>query len=315
MTATAMIPAVRKPSPVRPGDRVRIVSPASPLDEATVRQGMRLLEERGYLVDLGPHALLSSGYLAGPDELRARDLQEAFLDPEIKAVFCSRGGYGTSRILPMLDLDAMAASRTLFLGYSDVTVLHLALNRRGLPSVYAPMPITLSSPKEPWVYESLLRAFAGDTRVPDEAPKAECVVPGVAEGIVVGGTLCLLTDAIATPEEMDLEGKIVMIEDVDEYNYRVDAMLTHLLNAGRIQKAAGIVVGEMTRSDSKIEPSIDGWKWKDVVRDRLAPLGIPMVWDYPFGHNRAMLSVPMGIRARLDAEAGTLEYLEPLCED
>ncbi|MFN3684662.1 MAG: LD-carboxypeptidase, partial [Fimbriimonadaceae bacterium] len=112
-----------------------------------------------------------------------------------------------------------------------------------------------------------------------------------------------------------LEGKIVMIEDVDEYNYRVDAMLTHLLNAGRIQKAAGIVVGEMTRSDSRIEPSIDGWKWKDVVRDRLAPLGIPMVWDYPFGHNRAMLSVPMGIRARLDAEAGTLEYLEPLCED
>lgn len=302
-----------KPRALRPGDTIALVSPASPLSPEKVEFAVRLLEGEGYKVEISPHAFDRTGYLAGSDADRAEDLQNAFHDPDVAGVFCARGGYGCARLFPYLDLDLIAATRKLFCGFSDITTLHIALNRRGLPTVHSPMALTLSVPRSDWVYESFLRTLRGELDPPDGVPRSETVVGGVAEGVVSGGCLVLIADSLGTPESIECQDRIVLLEDVDEHPHRVDAMLTHLLNSGQIQRAAGIVVGEMTRSDEKIDDGIGGAPWREIVIERLRSLGIPMVLDYPFGHKKDSLTLPLGIRARLDADAGSLTYLEGLC--
>lgn len=302
-----------KPRALKKGDLIEIVSPASSIEVAKIDAATKMLLSIGYRVRLGKHALDEDWYLAGSDADRAADLQESFADPDVAAVYCSRGGYGSARLLPLLDLDAIATAGKMFLGFSDVTSLHLALNRRGLPTVYAPMALTFSKDREPWVQESFLSVLQGQLLAPLEAPCGEKVNGGTAEGAVTGGCLCLLTDSIGTADALDADGKIVLIEDVDESPHRIDAMLTHLLNAGIIQRAAGIVVGEMTRTDEHTDTNIGFKHWQDIAVERLAPLRIPFVINFPFGHMDNMLSLPLGINAILDADLGTLTYTEPLC--
>lgn len=304
-----------KPRPLRPGDLIEIVSPASPIEVNKVDAVTKLLLSQGYRVRLGEHALEREWYLAGNDDQRARDLQSAFADPDVGAVLCSRGGYGCARLLPFLDLDAIATSGKLFLGYSDVTTLHLALNRRGMPTVYAPMAITFSKEREHWVGQSLLRVLQGETAIPPDAPHGETIVGGIGQGLVTGGCMCLLTDSIGTPDPVDPSGKILIIEDVDEPPHRVDAMLTHLLNTGMLFEVAGLVIGEMTRTDEKLDADIGYRPWQEIVVERLEPLGVPFIINYPFGHAPNMLSLPLGINAILNADEGTLEYTEPLCTE
>ena len=302
-----------KPKALTAGSTIALVSPASPLPESKLEAMLGILDSEGYSVKLMPNALASDEYLAGTDTQRAADLQAAFDDDEVDAVLCTRGGYGCARLLEHLDLDRIAQSGKMFLGFSDITTLHLALNRRGFPTVHSPMAITLSTPRQEWVYESFKRTLRGDNQIPIEAPNAATVVGGVAEGVVTGGCLCLIGDSIGTADSIDCAGKIVLIEDVDENPHRIDAMLTHLRNCGQIQQAAGILIGEMTRTDERVDEGIGGKPWRDIVRDRLGDLGIPLAIDYPFGHAPQMLTLPLGIHARFDADAGTLTYLEPLC--
>jgi muramoyltetrapeptide carboxypeptidase len=292
---------------------VRVVSPASPLTPEQTAAGIALLESEGYVVALGEHVYDRDGYLAGSDEDRATDLMRAFTDPGVSCVMCSRGGYGSARLLPLLDLDAMAASGKMFCGFSDVTTLHLALNRRGLVTMHMPMLITLSVDREPWVVESFKNLLKGDASAPGGAKKGESLVGGTAEGLVTGGCMCLLGDSLATVDALETDGRILLLEDVDESPHRVDALLTHLLNVGLLQRAAGIVVGEMTNTDEKADPKIGAWTWRRIVEDRVQPLGIPTVVDFPIGHMKTMLSVPLGVRARLDADAGTLTFTEAPC--
>ncbi len=283
------------------------------MEPAKIGGVIRVLEGEGYKTKIGENVFAANGFLAGTDEQRANDLQQAFDDPESSAVLCTRGGYGCARLIPHLDLDRIAASRKMFLGFSDITTLHLALNRRDLPTVHAPMALSFSIDRDAWVLDSFLRVLRGDDPVVADAPVGRTIVAGVGEGPVTGGCLCLLTDSIGTNDSFDAKGKIVLMEDVDEYPHRVDAMLTHLINTEIIRKAAGIVVGEMTRTDDCQDSTIGTLPWREIVTERLAPLGIPMIFDFPFGHVKNMLSLPLGIRARLDADAGTLTYLEPLC--
>lgn len=302
-----------KPRALRPGDTVQFVTPASPLSQDKLGFMTELLQREGYKTKLAPHALDADGYLAGDDRQRADDLQAAFDDPETTAVLCTRGGYGCSRIMPFLDLARIAASGKILIGFSDITVLHLALNRLGLPTVHGPMHLTLHSPREEWVYESFRRVLRGDLELPTEAPSASRVVSGVAEGELIGGCMCLLTDSIGTPWGLETEGKLLLIEDVDENPHRVDAMLTHLLNSGLAAKAAGFVIGEMTRTDERADATIGARPWREIITERLAPLGKPMIIDLPIGHAKNMLTLPLGIRARLDATRCELSFLEPLC--
>ena len=298
--------------PIRPGDTIAIVSPASPIIPDRLDAITALLKGDGYLTKVFPHALQTGEYLAGTDEQRAEDLQSAFDDPEVAAVLCSRGGYGCARLLEHLDFDRIAASKKALFGFSDITTLHLALNRRGVPSVHSPMALTLHYKREEWVYESFRRVLRGDLTIPEDAQAGQTVVGGVAEGELMGGCLCLICDSIGTYDEIQTEGRIILIEDVDEAPHRVDAMLTHLRNSGLIQKAAGILMGEMTRSDEKVDDWIGGLPWREIAKDRLGDLGVPFVIDFPMGHAKNMLTLPLGVRVRLDADAGTITYLDKL---
>jgi muramoyltetrapeptide carboxypeptidase len=207
----------------------------------------------------------------------------------------------------------MAAQPKIFAGFSDITTLNLALNRRGLPTLHAPMALTLHYPRPNWVLQNFKEALKGNLSHHPEAPRAETLIKGKAEGITTGGCLCLLCDSIATPDALDATGKILFIEDVDELPHRIDAMLTHLRNAGIIQKAAGIVIGEMTRSDEQPDDGTPKRPWREIVQDRLKDLNIPTIVNFPFGHVKEMLTVGLGLRVRLDADAGRIEYLEPFC--
>lgn len=308
------MPTKVKPRALAKGSHVRIVTPASPLDMSQIEDGIQFLEGQGFRVSLGEHIFDRDGYLAGTDEVRAKELTHAFLDDSVDCVMCSRGGYGCARLMPLLDIPKLAATGKMLCGFSDVTTLHLALNRAGLVTLHSPMMITLSVEREPWVYNSLANGLTGLDPIVAEAPRAETIVPGVGEGETTGGCLCLMTDSFGTGYDLDCRGKIVLIEDVDENPHRVDAMLTNLVNNGQLAQAAGILVGEMTGTDERSDPKIGSWPWRKIVEDRLWPLGVPAAVNFPFGHMKSMLTVPMGIQARLDASAGTLTLLEGHCQ-
>jgi muramoyltetrapeptide carboxypeptidase len=175
------------------------------------------------------------------------------------------------------------------------------------------MALTLAYPREPWVIESFLNSLKGDLSTPAAAPRAVCVKPGLAEGTSVGGCLCLVTDSIGTPHAIEADGKILFLEDVDEAPHRIDAMLTHLRNTEILFRIAGLVVGEMTRTDEKIDHDIGSRDWRSILRERVEDLQIPIVMDYPFGHAKNMLTVGLGVQVELNADAGTVSYLENFC--
>lgn len=302
-----------KPKALKPGDTIGIVSPSSAVTPEQTERCFGMLRAEGYQIKEFPNVYKQNGFLAGTDQERIDDLHQAFSDPEVDAILCSRGGYGAERLIQHLDWDMMAASGKLFLGFSDITVLHSGLNRRGLPTVHAPMALTLHYDRPEWVHESFINAFKGNFTRPKSATKGICINSGKVEAVVTGGCLVLICDLIGTQEQLDFADKIVLIEDVDEAPHRVDAMLSHLLNTHALDNAAGIVIGEMTRTDEKVDKAIGELSWQEIVRERLVPLGKPMMMNYPFGHAKAMLSLPLGIRAELDADSGTLNYTESLC--
>jgi muramoyltetrapeptide carboxypeptidase len=204
-------------------------------------------------------------------------------------------------------------SGKLFIGFSDITSLHLAINGAGLATVYGPMLGWLSQPREEWVWQSFLNVLKGDAGIPAEAPRAETVVAGLARGKTTGACLTLVTDSLGTPYSVEARGKILLLEDVGERTHRIDGALTHLLNSGTLDGVAGIVVGEMTETEWNTEDTDHLLSWREIVFERLKPLNVPMVVGYPFGHIPGMLTLPLGIEAELDADAGTLTYTESLC--
>ncbi|MCL6623096.1 MAG: LD-carboxypeptidase [Fimbriimonadales bacterium] len=299
-----------KPRALKPGDTIAVVAPASPAAQEQYQAGLDLLRKRGYNVLVG-ECLVPRENQRWHDSARAEELQRAWFDPNVKAVLCARGGYGCARLFPYLNLEEMAKQPKLFVGFSDITILHLAFNRLGLVTLYAPMPITFSKPREPWVLQMWWDVLEGRSpQIPPEAPKPITITPGFAEGETVGGCLCLICDSLATPYAIDSRGKILLIEDVDEPPHRVDAMLTHLRHAGVLQQSAGIVIGEMTRTDEIRDPESLMPPWKEIVFERIHDLGIPAVMGFPFGHCEQMCSLFLGVRAQLDADTGSLQFLE-----
>jgi muramoyltetrapeptide carboxypeptidase len=296
---------VQLPRPIGPGATLGIVSPASAIRHEDLEAGIAALEAIGFRTKLMPNAAGRSLGFSGTDCERAADLHLAFRDPAVDGVLCSRGGYGAARLLPYLDFDELAASGKPFLGFSDITTLHLAFNRRGRVTFHSPMVSTFAKPRPRWVVDSFVQALGGDFSPPSEAPHGKCLTSGVASGEVSGGCLTLLADSLGTREAFSGRDKILLLEDVGEKPYRVDAHLTHLLNAGALDGVRGFVIGEFTGSDALGDG--EEADWRGIVRERL-PAGVPVVTDYPFGHVDAMLTLPLGLAATLDAERGTLRY-------
>ncbi|MBS1706374.1 MAG: LD-carboxypeptidase [Armatimonadetes bacterium] len=300
------------PKPIQPGQKVSIIG-ASSHGEDIPQACMDWLKREGFEPVLGNHAMNRSGMFAGTDAERAQDFQQAFDDPEVGFVLSLRGGYGASRIIPHVDWKKVVASRKMLCGFSDTTALHLAIHRHGGVSLHGPDSLAFNREREPWVWESLHNAMRGGNSMIETAPKGRCLVGGKSMGVVAGGCLTLLSDSMGTDRSFDCRDKIVLIEDVHERPHRIDAMLVNLLQAGHLSHAKAVVMGTMSGTDEQREDELDP-TWTDIVLDLLAPLKIPVMVDFPFGHIRNYLTLPLGIRAEIDAEQGTLTYLEPHCK-
>jgi muramoyltetrapeptide carboxypeptidase len=267
----------------------------------------------GWEPRVGTHAAGRRGYFAASDGERAADLNAAIRDPGIAAIWCLRGGYGTMRILDAVDWDGWCARPVPLIGFSDNTALHLALRRRSVVSLHGPHAAAVDLPL--FAKELLLRLLTRDEAVgtlpfPSGGhPRAETVRGGCAEGPLVGGNLALLAATLGTPYAVRAEGAILFMEEVGESAYRVDRLLTQLQLAGVLGVVAGVAVGAFTEVPG--EGSAGTPPVAEVIAERLDGLGVPVALGFPFGHVAQSWTLPMGVRARLDADAGTLTLLEP----
>lgn len=296
---------ILNPNVLRAGDAVALVSPAGPVAEARVQAAVRELTSWGLRPRVYPHALDAEHFLAGSDANRAADLNDAFADPEIRAVLCNRGGYGVQRILEHLDYDAVRRDPKLVVGFSDITALHAALwNRTGLVTVHGPVAAQLERGGE--FASTLRRALMSTEPMVVQADPAEPTLSvrtsGAVEGTLLGGNLSMLSTCVGTPFMPDLDGAILLIEDVGELAYRVDRLLTHLRNCGILQRVGGIAIGQFSEPGHGNNPV----RPPDVLIERLADLGVPLLGGLPIGHGDRNLAVALGSRAILDADTGTL---------
>jgi muramoyltetrapeptide carboxypeptidase len=307
---------LQKPFALRPGDTIGIPAPSSPVPKEELEKGIAVIQARGYKVVLGKHVYEkapTNDFLAGTDADRAADLNDLLTREDIHAVFCARGGYGAMRLWDRLNWKEIARHPKIVCGYSDITSLHLGLEHWcSLITFYGPNAGSL--PRLDTVSADCFWRMVEKPETfgvfPADSSKMQTLVGGKAEGELAGGCLSLLAHACGSACTPDLRGKIVLIEDVSEASYRVDRYLTQLQNAGLLQQAAGFVVGTVTgwrKHEEEPPKSTPEGVWKDV----LAPLGVPTIINFPFGHEPNPLTLPLGVHARLDADARTLTLLEP----
>ncbi len=285
-----------------------LIAPAGPVTEERVAGALARCAALGLQPVLGTSARERSGYFAGPDAARAADLQAAIDDETIDAIWALRGGYGGMRLLPLVDLAPLLARPKALVGYSDNTALHLALLRAGLVAFHGPHPgEELTRTTDECFRRVLFRAEpAGVLPFPPGVERAETLAGGVAEGPLVGGNLAMVAATCGTPAAMTAEGRVVFLEDVGEAGYRIDRMLAQLRLAGALDGAVGLAFGQFT----EVPPYAHDRPMDEVLREAAELLGIPAVVGLPIGHVRDNWTLPVGIRARLDAGAGTLELLE-----
>ncbi len=289
------------PPALRPGDPVAIVAPSGPFDRESFEAGLAWVKSR-YTARFNDGIFSAHRYLAGDDARRGDELNRAFSDPEIKAVFTARGGYGSMRLLSGLQLRAPK----VFVGFSDVTAIHGALQSDGVRSLHAPVLTQLG--KQP--PESVARLFALLESTSPAAPlqNGSTVVPGIAEGPLVGGNLSMLTRLLGTRFMPPTRGAVLLLEDVGERPYRLDRMWTHLALAGVFDGLAGIVLGDFTGCDER-----DADYGSTLVLKGLAEqTALPCAAGFAIGHGTVNLAVPLGTRVRLDATGGHLEFLQSL---
>jgi muramoyltetrapeptide carboxypeptidase len=299
----------RLPPPLRPGARIGVVAPAGPIKPALLRQGLAYLARRGYRVVEGRHLRARHAYLAGSDAVRAADLNRAMADASLDAVVFARGGYGCGRILDALDFSALRRRPKLFLGYSDLTAFYVALHQAtGIPGFYGPMVLNLNAAGKEFDEHSLWKVLerrAGWNHFPIN--RRGVLRAGAGKGLLVGGCLSLLVSLVGTRYDLDTRGTILFWEEVDEEPFRIDRMLNHLRMAGKFRNLQGMVVGRLHRCEPK--GATPGLPLREMLRDHLQGTHFPVVVDFPAGHAPGKMTLPLGLPARLDTRAATLNIL------
>ncbi|HVB10144.1 MAG TPA: LD-carboxypeptidase [Bacillota bacterium] len=288
-----------------PGSTVGICAPSGSTRPERLAAGIQALQAAGLQVKVGASLYARSGYVAGADAGRAADLNAMVADPQVDVILAARGGFGAGRLLPLLDLAPLRERPKPIVGFSDVTALHLAWRRAGVPSTHGPM--AEDAAELPSLLDRL-REPAGPVVQPDDGPPLVALVPGAAEGILVGGNLSLLAAACGTPWQLQADGAIVLVEDLHEAPYRIDRMLTQLAQAGALRGLRGAVVGELIGCD----PPAEGGPFPtpyEVFAARFAEMGVPCFAGLACGHGKRRLAVPLGLRAQMDAGSCLLEVL------
>jgi muramoyltetrapeptide carboxypeptidase len=292
---------LRKPRRLRAGAVIGIAAPASPFDRESFEQGEQTLRAMGFETVIPEGIWTADRYLAGPDEHRAAVLQQLFENERIDAVICVRGGYGSLRILPLLDFDRIAAHPKIFIGFSDATALLTAITRRcGFATFHGPVVTSLANASAPTL-AALSAAVASGAPLSYRPAAAVTVRPGVASGIVSGGNLTTLCHLLGTPFQPSFRNRILFLEDRGEAAYRIDRMLTQLKLAGCLEGIRGLVLGTFTDCGPLSEIL-------EIVSDRLAGTDIPVLAGMEAGHAEPNLTLPLGIKAVLDADRGLLAF-------
>ena len=309
---------LQKPGRLRAGMTVGLIAPASPFSEEKLAAARQNLTALGFQIQESVHFHAKNGYLAGTDAQRLEDLHWAFSNPAIDAVWCVRGGYGCSRLLPNIDFDLIRRHPKVLIGYSDITALHLAIQQQtGLVTFHGPVAASEFPENTLRHFRSvLMEPRSGYTvRIPDtaELPGEEAyqpfvITPGQATGKLSGGNLTLLAALVGTTFAPSYKNKIVFIEDVGEQPYRIDRMLTQMLQGSDLAKAAGIVLGVF--ADCKPKGDSPSLTLRETLQDRFAGLGMPVIYGMPFGHVAHQMTFPYGISATLDTAMGQLTLLE-----
>lgn len=305
-----------KPPRLQRGDLIGLASPASPVADATrIEKSVRYLESLGYRVLVGRNVGKTHGYLAGTDEERAADLQQMFADPDVKAIVCIRGGYGTPRLLSLLNYRLIARTPKIFVGFSDVTALQLALWKTcRLITFHGPMAgVEMADAMDPFTEEMFWRCVTSDKKLGElslpERPHVLSRLRATASGRLVGGNLSLVSALLGTRYQPDFTRTLVFLEEIAEEPYRIDRMLTHLRNASVFAKASGIVFGEFTDCvpSDRTKPS---FTVEEVLQDAARMFAKPVLARVPFGHVPTKLTLPIGLRARIDARRASMAFLE-----
>lgn len=307
-------PTIIKPAALQAGDTVAVVAPASNLKAEYLARGIAELERLGFRVKYREDILDKAWYTAGSDQRRAEEVMEAFANPEVNAVWAARGGYGVMRILPLLDETVLRANPKVFVGYSDLTALHLYLYRRfGWVTFHGPMAAKdLAGGEEHYDRKILLTALTQAQPMGDiESPKTEMLHRGSGSSVsgrLLGGCLSLIAAMMGTPDELDTRDSILFLEDTGTRPYAIDRMLQQLRLAGKFEEVRGIVFGEMTDCAQHAD---QGYSIQDVLAECTADLRVPVMFGLPSGHSPiGNLTLPLGVMATMDAERGVLSVGE-----
>lgn len=321
-----------RPQHLSPGDTLGVVAPASaPPDPRAIDHSIAAIEKLGFKVKLAPNVRQRHGYLAGTDRERAGDLMQMFTDRRVHGILCVRGGYGSARLLPLLDYRVIRAHAKVFVGYSDVTSLHCAfLTQANLISFHGPMLNSDFNHADipGFTRQSFLRTLSLPLARPEGRGEGSSVSiaqgyrrqtvrilrGGIARGQLIGGNLSLLCTTIGTPWQPPFRSRILFLEDLSEQPYRFDRMLTHLINCGLLQQVAGIAIGlNSDCEDPKAKRSKEYRQTlEDVLKERLLPLKIPVITGLPFGHVPHNATLPVGAQVTLDAVRGDLLMAQPV---
>jgi muramoyltetrapeptide carboxypeptidase len=294
---------ILKPPRLSRGDRIGVLAPAGPVAPEELQAGIEALESLGFPVVVASHALWREGYLAGEDKVRLQDFHEMFEDERVKAILCARGGYGVLRLFEGIDFELIRKHPKIFIGYSDITALLLALYKKArLVTFHGPVLRDLVK-NQGENLKSLLRLLT--SREPFTLPcrGARTVVKGSAEGKLIGGNLSLIAHLLGTPFMPSPKGAILFIEEKGEALYRIDRLLTHLRLSGFLRGCQGVMIGSF-------EDCGDPAGLEEVIADRLGDLGVPVMTGLPVGHGEENLALPVGVKAFLDATGGTLSLKE-----
>ncbi len=323
---SAPTPRRRPPALPPSGARIAVVAPASPPQmRSGIEQATEYFESRGHEVVFGPNHRRVHGYLAGSDAERAADLQWALTEPGIDMVHALEGGYGTARTYPLIDWDAVGhADPRIVCGFSDLTALHLFIARHtDWISFYGPSFLRFTRTKGDYALTERTEEFfhkavsasepVGRIFEDPEDPYVLTLGAGAAEAPVAGGCLTLLCSSIGTPYEVETEGRILLVEDLNTEAYLVDTALNHLRLAGKLDGIAGFAFGTSVNLGYQTLPESpeSTLSIEEILDELIAPLGVPAISNVPFGHGKHMATIPLGARARLDGDGKYLELLEP----
>ncbi|PSL40649.1 muramoyltetrapeptide carboxypeptidase [Planomicrobium soli] len=299
------------PKRLKKGDTVGIIAPSSPPNLENLQKALPFLEGLGLKVKLGKSLKEKRGYLAGDDDARLADLHAMFEDPEVAGIICAGGGYGAARYADRIDYSMIKENPKVFWGYSDITFLHTAIGQYAeLVTFHGPMLASDVGKEE--FHERSARMFGQmfgpfELHYSEEISLLTSITGGIAEGELVGGNLSLLRSSIGTRFEIDVKGKILLIEDIDEEPFRVDEMLNQLRMARKFDEVAGIVIGDFKNPEpKKPEKSLT---LDQVFDDYFSDLKVPVVKGFKIGHCEPHFSVPLGAKARLDGDGKTLTIL------